>query len=272
MENHGIMDYSSTEMTPISGNLPSPLEALTGRKPRTSLPQIPSSIGKTLEASRIRNELIKHQPSTSTHSPMELEPGQTVFVKEVHGNLWKTGTINQPAKELESYWVKFPDNSILRRTRSMIKPQSQPSYFELESEGKERNSSGNLPSCFHHPFNSNLQGQEMPALSVDNLVPPALTSKATPSAAGNLPVSSTSASQPSTSSDPVVIPSTPRWSSQPNKGIPPVRFTPSKKWLCVPYRTLWKPMERLFHVHGVWCRTHLFLMQCTHGLVNKSVI
>ena len=141
--NYGLLQY---RVTPIEGNLPSPLEALTGRKPRTSLPQIPSSIGKTVETSRIRNELIKCQPSTSTHSPMELEPGQPVFMKEVHGNVWKTGTINQPAKEPESYWVKFPDNSILRRTRSMIKPQSQPSYFELEAEGKERNSSGNLPS------------------------------------------------------------------------------------------------------------------------------
>ena len=69
----------------------------------------------------------------------------------------------------------------------------------------------------------------MPALPVDNPAPPALTSKATLSAAGNLPVSSTGASQPSTSGDPVVIPSTPRRSSQPNKGIPPMRFTPSKK-------------------------------------------
>ena len=82
---------------------------------------------------------------------MELKPGQPVFVKEVHGNVWKTGTINQPAKEPESYWVKFPDNSILRRTRSMIRPRSQPSYFELEAEGKEGNINGNLSSHFHHP-------------------------------------------------------------------------------------------------------------------------
>ena len=109
--NYGLLQY-----------LPSPLEALTGRKPRTSLPQIPSSIGKTVETSRIGNELIKCQPSTSTHSPMELKPGQPVFMKEVHGNVWKTSIINQPAKEPESYWVKFPDNSIPRRTRSMIKP------------------------------------------------------------------------------------------------------------------------------------------------------
>ena len=76
---------------------------------------------------------------------------------------------------------------------------------ELEAEDRESNSSGNLPSHFHHPFNSNLQVPEIPALPVDNPVPPALTSKATPSAAGNLPVSSTSEMIPSiTSSDPVI--------------------------------------------------------------------
>ena len=95
--NYGLLQY---RVTPIAGNLPSPLEALTGRKPEASLPQIPSSIGKTGETSRIRNELMKHQPSTSTHSPIELKPGQPVFVKEVHGNVWKTGTINQPSRNL----------------------------------------------------------------------------------------------------------------------------------------------------------------------------
>ena len=54
--NYGLLQY---RVTPITGNLPSPLEALTGRKLRTSLPQIPSSIGKTMETSRIRNELIR---------------------------------------------------------------------------------------------------------------------------------------------------------------------------------------------------------------------
>ena len=48
---------------------------------------------------------------------MKFEPGQPVFMKEVQGNVWKTGVIDYPAKEHESYWVKFPDNSILIRTR-----------------------------------------------------------------------------------------------------------------------------------------------------------
>ena len=82
---------------------------------------------------------------------MQLEPDQPVFVKEVTGNVWKTGVINQPAKEPESYWIKFPVNSILRRTMSMIKPRSQPSYFELEAEAKEWNAAGTVPPCSHIP-------------------------------------------------------------------------------------------------------------------------
>ena len=73
-----------------------------------------------------------------------------------------------------------PDNSVLR-TRSMIKPISQPYYFKLETEGKEWNSRGHIPPHSHHPFNSNLQEPETPALPTVTPVPPALTSKAIPS-------------------------------------------------------------------------------------------
>ena len=121
------------------------MEALTGRKLRTSLPQIPSSIGKSVESSRICQELIKCQPSTSTSYSMELKPGQPVFIKEVHGNVWKTGVIDQPAKEPDSYWIKFPDSSILRRTRSMIKLRSLPSHFKLETQSKEWNNHNLFP-------------------------------------------------------------------------------------------------------------------------------
>ena len=199
-----------------------------GCRPRTSLPQIPSSVGKSVKNSRIHQELIKRQPGTSNHY-MELKPGQPVFVKEVHGNVWKTGVINQTANEPEPYWIKFPDNSILRRTRSMIKPQTQPSYFKLEAEAKEWNSTGIIPPHCHQPFNSMLPVLDLPTLPIDNLVSPALTSKGASSAQGNIPVSSTSTDQPSTSSGPTVIPSTPRQSTCSTKGIPPVRLSPSKK-------------------------------------------
>ena len=224
--NYGLLEY---RVTPMSGNLPSPLEALTGCKLRTSLPHIPSSVGKSVEISRIHQELIKRQSSTSSHSTMDLKPGQPVFMKEATGNVWKTGVIDQPAKEPESYWVKFLYNTTLRRKRSMIKPRSQPSYFRLEAESKEWNSTGHIPPCSHQPFNSKLTAPELPALPLDNLVPQSLTSKAPPSGQVKIPVSSTSAIQPSiTSSDPV-IPCTPRRSTHSTKGIPPVRFTPSQK-------------------------------------------
>ena len=48
--NYGLLEY---RVTPIAGNLPSTLEAVTGCRPRTSLPQIPSSIEKSVESSKI---------------------------------------------------------------------------------------------------------------------------------------------------------------------------------------------------------------------------
>ena len=96
-----------------------------------------------MDSSRIHQELIKRQPRALTQHGMDLEPGQPVFVKEVQGNVWKTATVNQPAKEPNSYWVRYPDNSILRRTRQMIKPRPLPSHLELEMQSQERNT----PQC-----------------------------------------------------------------------------------------------------------------------------
>ena len=117
--NYGLLQYRTT---PISSTLPSPLKMLTRRKPCSNLPQIPSSIGHNMDTSRIQKELLRRQPNTTTSTgAIELEPGQPVFVKEVNGNVWRTATVDQPAAEPNSYWVRFPDNSILRRTKSMIK-------------------------------------------------------------------------------------------------------------------------------------------------------
>ena len=71
--NYGLMQYRTT---PISSTLPSPLEMLTGRRPHSTLPQLPSTIGKNVETSKIHEELLRRQPNTSTGTPMELDPGQ----------------------------------------------------------------------------------------------------------------------------------------------------------------------------------------------------
>ena len=84
---------------------------------------------------------------------MDLDPGQPVFVKKVSGNIWKTATVDQPAAEPDSYWVRFPDNSILRRTRAMIKPRPQPSNFELQADAQPWNFEGKFSSHSSDSFN-----------------------------------------------------------------------------------------------------------------------
>ena len=152
--NYGLLEY---RVTPISGNLLSPLEALTGNKPRTSLPQIPSSVGKSIALEGFARNFCEDNQALLTN--IQLKPGQPVFMKEVTENVWKTDVINQPAMEPESYWIKFPDNSILRRMRSMIKPRSQPFYFQLEAEGKEWKHTGTIPPHYNNPLLNNLSNQ-----------------------------------------------------------------------------------------------------------------
>ena len=80
-------------------------------------------------------------------------------------------TVDQPVAEPDSYWVRFPDDSILRRTRSMIKPRSLPSHFELQAEAQQRNFEGETSSHSCESF-SQLNGQSMlpvtPMASVTN--------------------------------------------------------------------------------------------------------
>ena len=224
--NYSLMQYRTT---PISANLPSPLEALTGRKPRSSLPQLPSAVGNNMEISKICQELLRRQPSTFRGSIMELEPGQPVFVKEVHGNVWKTAIVDQPAAEPDSYWVRFPDNSILRRTRSMLKPRSQPSHFELQTEAQLWKSEGKFQVCSSESFSLMNVHSQLPVAPMGSVTPPAVDDRASKVRIPSDPISSTEAPQPTESEISLSVPATPRHSTCSTKGVPPVRYTPSKK-------------------------------------------
>ena len=87
----------------------------------------------------------------------------------------ETGVIDQPAMEPESYWIKFPDNSILRRTRSMIKPRSQPSYFELE--GKDWKPTGTIPPRYSNSFTEQPLKSDLPALPMSSPMPQVSTDR-----------------------------------------------------------------------------------------------
>ena len=146
---------------------------------------------------------------------MDLEPGQPVFVKEVSGNIWKTATVDQPAAEPNSYWVRFPGNSILRRTRSMIKPRSLPSHFKLQAEAQQWNFEGKTSSHSYDSFNQ-LNGNSMlPVTPMTSVTTPATTDRDSKVSKSADPIISTEAPQPTMSGP--SVPSTPRHSTRSTK-------------------------------------------------------
>ena len=165
---------------------------------------------------------------------MELDPGQPVFVKEVSGNIWKTTTGDQPAAEPDSYWVRFPDNSILRRTRSMIKPRSLPSHFKLQAEAQPWNFEGKANSHSSDSFNQMKVESMLPVTPMASVTTPATRDRGSKVGKSTNPIISTEAPQPiengfSLGGITSSVPSTPRHSTRSTKGVPPDRYIPSKK-------------------------------------------
>ena len=158
---------------------------------------------------------------------MDLDPGQPVFVKEVSGNIWKTATVDQPTAEPDSYWVRFPDNSILRRTRAIIKPRSQPSHFELQAEAQPWNFEGKHCSCSSDSFDPVDVESKLPVTPMGSVTPPATKDRDSKVGMSTDPIISTEAPQPAVSGP--SVPTTPRHSTHSTKGVPPVRYTPAKK-------------------------------------------
>ena len=159
--------------------------------------------------------------STSTQSGMDLEAEQPVFIKGVQENIWKAATINQPAREPDSYWARYPDNSILRRTHQIIKPQTQPSHLELETQSHERNIPEYRTSSNMQSFQTMFPEPGQQAFPTGKPAAPALQ-ESPPSAerqdiATSFPGSS--GATPSTLA---------RRSTQSTKGIPPRRYSPSR--------------------------------------------
>ena len=127
---------------------------------------------------------------------MDLDPGQPIFVKEVNGDIWRTATVDQPAAEPDSYWVRFPDNSILRRTRSMIKLRSSPSHFELQAEAQQRNFEGQTNSHSFDSFNQLNEHSMLPVTPMTNVTKPATVDRGSKVSEIINPISSTETPQP----------------------------------------------------------------------------
>ena len=71
--NYGLLEY---RVSPVSGNLPLPLETLIGHKPKNLSPTSPNIIWKINGSFQNScQKLLRRQPSTSNHHRIELEPG-----------------------------------------------------------------------------------------------------------------------------------------------------------------------------------------------------
>jgi transposase InsO family protein len=122
--NAGLLEYRTT---PISNTLPSPLEILTGRKPRGRLPQMQRNFHTDPKQQWIREELQERQAGQANQqrrpgSITDLLVGQPVWIMEPDGKSWKAGQIMEILPH-DSYIIAYPDGQQLRRTRAMLKPR-----------------------------------------------------------------------------------------------------------------------------------------------------
>ena len=129
--NFALWEYRTT---PISNTLPSPLEILMQRVPRTSLPSLPgSSTASSPKILQYREELRKRYGNSTTESISDrLEPGQPVWVQDPLTLQWKPGTVKEHSNEPSSYWITSPDGATFRRTRKHLKPRLNPTATEMD--------------------------------------------------------------------------------------------------------------------------------------------
>ena len=105
----------------------------------------------------------------------------------------ETATVDQPAAEPDSYWVRFPDDSILRRTRSMIKPRSLPSHFELQAEAQQRNFEGETNSHSCASFSQLHEQSMLPVAPMASVTNPATVDRGSKVSETPDPINSTGA-------------------------------------------------------------------------------
>ena len=120
--------------TPLSPKIPSPLELLTGRKPRANLP---SKCTQSHSDDMVRHLLQDRQSSQKEYHDKKakdlppLQPGQLVRFQDHPSSTWKEGVIQEKCQEPRSYTLETPTGKTFRRNRVHIRsipgnPQQPP--------------------------------------------------------------------------------------------------------------------------------------------------
>ena len=111
----------------------------------------------------------------------------------------------------------------------MLKPRPLPSHFKLQAEAQPWNSEGKFSACYSESLNPMTVESMLPVMPMGGVTPPATTDRDSKVGILTDPIISTEAPQPIESGISPSVPATPRHSSCSTKGVPPARFTPSKK-------------------------------------------
>ena len=217
--NFGLLEY---RRTPLSSKLPSPMEMLMSRKPRTRLPQLATTVCSPLLPliQQYRKELQVRQDSKSKDSIRledtveRFEIGNLVWVQDLDGSKgYSPGVIQRLADEPHSYWVNV-NGSVLRRTSKHLKPRLEQTNLEVlqsEQEMYGKFHAEQDPATFDKINKQN--GAIVPATPQKPKI--ASTSTPAPLVATPQRLVSTATTTPK------------RVSQRVNKGVPPIRYTPS---------------------------------------------
>ena len=111
----------------------------------------------------------------------------------------------------------------------MLKPRPLPSHFKLQAEVQPWNSEGELTAHSSDSLNPMTVESMLPVTLMGGVTPPATKERDSKVRISTNPIISTEAPQPTESGISLSVPVTPRHSTHSTKGVPPVRFTPSRK-------------------------------------------
>lgn len=130
--------------TPISATIPSPMQIMTGRKARFTIPLKHSPTSERHE--NARDELLQRQETQKMYHDKQakdlptLHPGQPVRVQDSSGK-WQEAEVVEKCNEPRSYIVATPSGQSLRRNRVHLRPspkaESTPELDIQPSPGTE---------------------------------------------------------------------------------------------------------------------------------------
>ena len=113
-------------ITPISENIPSPVEILFRRRMRSNLSIIPSQLMNP-QISKQWEEIAKKENKlyTTGHidTEMDMAVGQPIWHQDPHTKKWNTGTIYEDLEEPHSYTIQDSAGQYYRSNWNWIKPR-----------------------------------------------------------------------------------------------------------------------------------------------------